>query len=446
MNSSMVDDGVCDCCDGSDERPGACPNVCLKAGRAAVKALAKEIKAREEGISARGDYVADAMLLRKKWKARLSEIEIDGELGAAQTKAAAAAAELARLEKQLEAIEARKTAAEAASKPAAEPEQPAEEQSADADAADAAATEEAEILEEEAEQDAAVEEEEESDEDRAKRVASQWIPKEGGDAADAEEVEEAEEEAYDPAAAAAADGADDTAAAAPASSLTPEEEEALLAEVRLGAVAAAKAWAAGLLSKVTGRSADAAALERLSVAADVLRRRVNVAREASTSADAAVDTLKAEAADLKEREGRTYGPDDAYAKLADTCIDAKIEKYVYKVCPFSNAEQVDGGRSTGLGSWAGFDESGEHMVFTNGEGCWQGPARSMKVRVVCGEKEVLSRVAEPSRCEYTAQLATPAACDDTGMTALRQKHYLMQFYMDKAEKEAAKVTPVHDEL
>lgn len=35
---------------------------------------------------------------------------------------------------------------------------------------------------------------------------------------------------------------------------------------------------------------------------------------------------------------------------------------------------------TSLGSWAGFEDNYSVMKFTGGQGCWQGPARSMKVR------------------------------------------------------------------
>ena len=34
----------------------------------------------------------------------------------------------------------------------------------------------------------------------------------------------------------------------------------------------------------------------------------------------------------------------------------------------------------------------------------------MQVSVKCGSSEQVSKVDEPNRCEYTAELATPAAC------------------------------------
>lgn len=52
------------------------------------------------------------------------------------------------------------------------------------------------------------------------------------------------------------------------------------------------------------------------------------------------------------------------------------------------------------------------MRFEGGAHCWNGPPRSLTVAVVCGPADALSAVAEPSRCEYTAELATPAACGE----------------------------------
>ena len=69
------------------------------------------------------------------------------------------------------------------------------------------------------------------------------------------------------------------------------------------------------------------------------------------------------------------------------CISVllQVEKYTYEVCPFGKASQKEGHSSTSLGSWEGLDGEAEgrgtlRMAFTNGQGCWQGPPRSMTVR------------------------------------------------------------------
>ena len=45
----------------------------------------------------------------------------------------------------------------------------------------------------------------------------------------------------------------------------------------------------------------------------------------------------------------------------------------------------------------------------------------MQVPVLCGATEKLSQVQEPSRCEYTAQLLTPAACTSQTVQAVHAR-------------------------
>lgn len=54
--------------------------------------------------------------------------------------------------------------------------------------------------------------------------------------------------------------------------------------------------------------------------------------------------------------------------------------------------------------------SGDILLFEKGQRCWNGPSRSLRVSLACGPDDVLSTVAEPETCTYTAVLETPAAC------------------------------------
>lgn len=79
---------------------------------------------------------------------------------------------------------------------------------------------------------------------------------------------------------------------------------------------------------------------------------------------------------------------------------------------------------TSIGKWKGIERStntapsftteylftGETLVFDRGQRCWNGPARSLRVSLACGPEDILSTVAEPETCAYTAVLETPAAC------------------------------------
>jgi len=71
--------------------------------------------------------------------------------------------------------------------------------------------------------------------------------------------------------------------------------------------------------------------------------------------------------------------------------------------------------------WDKFEESYRVMQFSNGDRCWNGPDRSLKVRLRCGLSNELNDVDEPSRCEYVAVLSTPALCVEEKLKELQSK-------------------------
>ncbi|KAK3002274.1 hypothetical protein RJ639_022186 [Escallonia herrerae] len=102
-------------------------------------------------------------------------------------------------------------------------------------------------------------------------------------------------------------------------------------------------------------------------------------------------------------------------------------------------------------SWEKFEDSYRIMHFANGDKCWNGPDRSLKVLIVsyyidcawfamvklrCGLKNEVTDVGEPSRCEYEALLSTPAVCVEEKLKELQHKLDLM----NKEQPEG------HDEL
>lgn len=77
---------------------------------------------------------------------------------------------------------------------------------------------------------------------------------------------------------------------------------------------------------------------------------------------------------MQETIRTTQKAEDVHALL-------QVDKYTYSVCPFKDAFQKEGSSKTSLGTWAGLADGSTVMKFTGGQGCWQGPARSMTVRV-----------------------------------------------------------------
>jgi len=69
--------------------------------------------------------------------------------------------------------------------------------------------------------------------------------------------------------------------------------------------------------------------------------------------------------------------------------------------------------------WDGFDAEYRAFKFANGDRCWNGPARSLRVEMQCGRANELVDVDEPAKCEYRAKLKTPALCSEHYLDQLR---------------------------
>lgn len=125
-----------------------------------------------------------------------------------------------------------------------------------------------------------------------------------------------------------------------------------------------------------------------------------------------------------------------FLPLLDTCANATLcaggcsshsEPYYWEVCPFRSVSQAptEGGRPTLVGLFAGWNATvlpslvapGASLSrprplweFADGEGCWEGPARSARVELRCGAQTELMAVDEDGKCRYSMLMRTPFAC------------------------------------
>ncbi|GKB93191.1 glucosidase 2 subunit beta-like protein isoform X1, partial [Tanacetum coccineum] len=146
--------------------------------------------------------------------------------------------------------------------------------------------------------------------------------------------------------------------------------------------------------------------------------------------------LRSKISRLTKKLKNDLGPEKEFYSLYGQCFESKQNKYVYKVCPFKQATQEEGYSTTRLGNWKNFEESYNVMLFSNGDNCWNGPDRSLKVRLRCGLKVEVADVNEPSRCEYAATLTTPALCLEGKLKELKDELEVL----DKQQPQ------IHDEL
>ena len=64
-----------DCCDGTDESSGACPNTCAEAGSANRAALKARWTAFKFGLKSRENYVVDVVANKQKWEQEIAILE-----------------------------------------------------------------------------------------------------------------------------------------------------------------------------------------------------------------------------------------------------------------------------------------------------------------------------------------------------------------------------------
>ncbi|CAE6933381.1 unnamed protein product [Symbiodinium natans] len=132
--------------------------------------------------------------------------------------------------------------------------------------------------------------------------------------------------------------------------------------------------------------------------------------EASSRVQEAERGLLAKAAEMKELRQKIEAATGAHAayQSLNECATGQLGQYNYKICPFGEATQGH----VRLGKWKGWASDARHVgLFENGERCFSGIVRSIRVHFECGEKHVIETVREPSQCVYEATMTHPAACD-----------------------------------
>ncbi|GLT39395.1 hypothetical protein SLA2020_135880 [Shorea laevis] len=159
-------------------------------------------------------------------------------------------------------------------------------------------------------------------------------------------------------------------------------------------------------------------------------------RKEYDESSAKLSKIQSSISSLTKKLKQDFGPEKEFYSFYGRCFEMKQNKYVYKVCPYKQASQEEGYSKTRLGEWEKFEDSYRVLLFSIGDKCWNGPDRSLKVKLRCGLKNEIIDVDEPSRCEYVALLSTPVFCTEDRLKELQNK-------LDLLNKEQPQK---HDEL
>ncbi|KAJ5747217.1 uncharacterized protein N7511_008913 [Penicillium nucicola] len=154
---------------------------------------------------------------------------------------------------------------------------------------------------------------------------------------------------------------------------------------------------------------------------------VTQARDALKSAQDSVTVLKNKLRDQRADLETDYGPSSIFRALKGVCITQDAGEYTYEHCFLQSTKQNQrkGGSSVAMGKFSHvgttsveeINEAGEVISvektvieYTRGQSCWNGPNRSTKVILECGEENKILKTAEDEKCVYSMRVTSPAVC------------------------------------
>lgn len=151
------------------------------------------------------------------------------------------------------------------------------------------------------------------------------------------------------------------------------------------------------------------------------------ARNALKSGENELKDLKNKLRDQTADLEKDYGPGGIFRALKGQCISQDAGEYTYEHCFLESTKQNQrkGGSSMSMGKFVRIgsttveetNEAGDVVTvekvaleYERGQNCWNGPNRSTKVVLECGEENEILKTAEDEKCVYSMLVTTPAVC------------------------------------
>eukprot|EP00178_Gracilaria_changii_P004162 TRINITY_DN1649_c0_g1_i1.p1 TRINITY_DN1649_c0_g1~~TRINITY_DN1649_c0_g1_i1.p1 ORF type:complete len:556 (-),score=99.60 TRINITY_DN1649_c0_g1_i1:420-2087(-) len=148
---------------------------------------------------------------------------------------------------------------------------------------------------------------------------------------------------------------------------------------------------------------------------------INKAESAKWDLDSKKREIEGKIDKLKKKKAIDFGEDKALRKLYGSCTKGKVTQYEFEICMFDTVRQYENGASIAqLGKFEGWEGKGKDRVmkYSEGDRCWNGPQRSIRVELSCSDKEEVVGVDEPNRCTYRMKFKTPAVCEEHMIDAI----------------------------
>ncbi|KLO07499.1 endoplasmic reticulum protein [Schizopora paradoxa] len=439
IRSSRVNDGLCEpeCCDGSDEQPGVCPNLCVEIGEAYRQKMEAEMKTRRTGAKIRSTYISFAAKEKKRLEDLVATLTREVE---------SQESEVARLQDILDRTES-------------------------ISAADLEFKKQSPLFESLTEHHFALKSlkrEHEKLKEKEKILADILSALRGGynpnyqDMAVLEAVRGWEEYAGLSHGDAQNEEGDDNA------ENSEEGKEEAEEELEEGM------WSAGRLDydldrlinvdhvnlllehdkHIGDETTKSVLFDLSSYLPDLLLPQYELVRDyivsmletfgvARGNRDITADTSKARSAhqnaenDLRHKRNdkddaeqelaslfdpEWFGRDGVWKKLDELCLEKDTGEYTYEICLFGEARQKPNksAQTFSLGKFkhwnnapgveVGSPEYYSKQYYKGGVRCWNGPERSVTLSLTCGTENALHTVTEPEKCEYHITGTSPALC------------------------------------
>ncbi|KAJ5683091.1 hypothetical protein N7462_006256 [Penicillium macrosclerotiorum] len=171
---------------------------------------------------------------------------------------------------------------------------------------------------------------------------------------------------------------------------------------------------------------------------------VTEARNALNSEQDSLKDLKNKLRDQRADLEKDYGRAGIFRALKGQCVQKDAGEYTYEHCFLDGTKQISkkGGSSMSMGKFTkiGYttveelNDAGEiisvekvALEYERGQHCWNGPNRSTRVVLECGEENEILKTSEDEKCVYSMLVTTPAVCvggEEDGTGAPRSKDEL----------------------